>query len=73
VDKLLEAAYKGVVRVTFNHYRTGEELIKDVTLLATPTFIKQRNDSSCLAFYDKVDERWHSIDVTTITNWEVIE
>ncbi len=73
MDKLLNAAYNGVVRVTFNHYRTGEELTANLTLKATPTFIKQRNDSSYLAFYDVVDMRWQSIDVNTIVNWEVID
>jgi hypothetical protein len=72
MDKLLDAAYNGVVKVTFTHYRTGEELTANLTLKATPTFIKQRNDSSCLAFYDIDDTRWQSIDVSTITNWEIV-
>lgn len=72
MDKLLDAAYNGVVKVTFTHYRTGEELTANLTLKATPTFIKQRNDSSCLAFYDIDDTRWQSIDVNTITNWEIV-
>jgi hypothetical protein len=72
MDKLLDAAYNGVVKVTFSHYRTGEELTANLTLKATPTFIKQRNDSSCLAFYDVDDTRWQSIDVNTITNWEIV-
>lgn len=73
MDKLLKAAYEGVVRLSFTHYRTGEPMVLDVSLLASPIFIKQRSDSSVIAFYDVVHTRWETIDVNTITDWEVIE
>jgi hypothetical protein len=73
LDKLLKAAYEGVVRVSFNHYRTGESMVRDVSLKASPIFIKQRSDSSVIAFYDVVHTRWETIDVNTITDWEIIK
>lgn len=72
-DKLLNAAYKGVVNIKFKHYRTGEELCSNYTLLATPTSLKQQKDNGVLAFFDTVGRRWETIDVKTITDWKIIE
>lgn len=46
-DKLLNAAYKGVVNITFKHYRTGEELCSNYTLLATPHIIETTKRQWC--------------------------
>lgn len=72
MQDLLTAAYQGVVRITYNHYRTGEELTNDFTLLMDWS-VQQRSESAVLAFFDVVDRRWQSIDTTTIKSWELIK
>ena len=72
MQELLTAAYQGVVRIAYNHYRTGEELTNDFTLLMDWS-VQQRSESAVLAFFDVVDRRWQSIDTTTIKSWELIK
>ena len=72
MQELLTAAYQGVVRITYNHYRKGEELTNDFTLLMDWS-VQQRSESAVLAFFDVVDRRWQSIDTTTIKSWELIK
>lgn len=71
MEDLLSAAEKGVVKVTYTHYRTGEELTKNLTLLVDWS-IQQRSDSRVLAFFDSDRKRFESIDTETIIKWEKV-
>lgn len=71
MEDLLSAAEKGIVKVTYTHYRTGEELTKNLTLLVDWS-IQQRSDSRVLAFFDSDRKRFESIDTETIIKWEKV-
>jgi hypothetical protein len=72
MEDLLSAAEKGIVKVTYTHYRTGEEITKNLTLLVDWS-IQQRSESRVLAFFDSDSKRFESIDTETIVKWEKIK
>lgn len=72
MEDLLSAAEKGIVKVTYTHYRTGEEITKNLTLLVDWS-IQQRSESRVLAFFDSDNKRFESIDTETIVKWEKIK
>lgn len=69
MEDLLSAAEKGIVRITYSHYKTGEEITKNLTLMVDWS-IQQRSESRVLAFFDSDKKRFESIDTETIIKWE---
>jgi hypothetical protein len=72
MEDLLSAAEKGIVKITYAHYKTGEEITKNLTLMVDWS-IQQRSESRVLAFFDSDKKRFESIDTETIIKWEKLE
>jgi|SaaInl74LU_5_DNA_1037368.scaffolds.fasta_scaffold03769_10 hypothetical protein len=74
VKDLLVSAWSGNIKVTFTHYATGEELVKEFTLSGLHPFglSKQDSGSRYVALYNITDTKWDALDVTTIINWTAI-